>query len=384
MELYSLLLVTPDHLLVPDVRAAMMSWNAARLVGDIGHGAEAVREAARLRPAAILVAADLPGRLLVPLVRDLRGASDGSAMVIIGARPALNGVTLRALLDTGVAGCLTWEDAAPNVLPHYLMTALAGGVVVSRGLLSALLGAYERRRGSRLEGLALTPQERAMARVSLDEDGPNRAHVALWVHDPAIAASIRLHVAQANLTLEVADTAAVLLDAAPRSVALVLDCVAVPDALDRCLAIVPRVTRPVLICHPDRGFVDDLRPHATAELVWLPPPWLGMRLRDKLRLLSVPVNDLAAGDGRATLRGALGVGVDAIPLEPLTEREREVLGLVEAGQTTREIAVRLGLSRSTVKTHKANALRKLGLGNGAGLGSVGQEDEGTSPKRRET
>jgi ATP/maltotriose-dependent transcriptional regulator MalT len=44
----------------------------------------------------------------------------------------------------------------------------------------------------------------------------------------------------------------------------------------------------------------------------------------------------------------------------LTKRERDVLGLVSAGRTNREIAQSLFLSESTVKVHVRNVLRKIG------------------------
>jgi DNA-binding NarL/FixJ family response regulator len=49
------------------------------------------------------------------------------------------------------------------------------------------------------------------------------------------------------------------------------------------------------------------------------------------------------------------------PLDALTEREREVLRLVVAGLSTREIAGRLDISTRTVETHRANLMRKLNL-----------------------
>jgi DNA-binding NarL/FixJ family response regulator len=50
-------------------------------------------------------------------------------------------------------------------------------------------------------------------------------------------------------------------------------------------------------------------------------------------------------------------------VDPLSEREIEVLELIVAGQTNREIAVHLSISESTVKGHLRNILDKLHLQN---------------------
>jgi len=47
--------------------------------------------------------------------------------------------------------------------------------------------------------------------------------------------------------------------------------------------------------------------------------------------------------------------------EVITTREREVLRLIADGNSSQEIADRLGLSRKTVDSHRANAMRKLDL-----------------------
>ncbi|HEX8918026.1 MAG TPA: response regulator transcription factor [Chloroflexota bacterium] len=47
-------------------------------------------------------------------------------------------------------------------------------------------------------------------------------------------------------------------------------------------------------------------------------------------------------------------------MNPLTEREREILQLVAEGQTNREIADLLTVSIKTVQTHRANLMEKLG------------------------
>jgi DNA-binding NarL/FixJ family response regulator len=53
------------------------------------------------------------------------------------------------------------------------------------------------------------------------------------------------------------------------------------------------------------------------------------------------------------------------PSTPLSEREREVLALIAAGATNREIAERLFLSPHTVKEHASSLYRKLGVKNRA-------------------
>jgi DNA-binding NarL/FixJ family response regulator len=53
------------------------------------------------------------------------------------------------------------------------------------------------------------------------------------------------------------------------------------------------------------------------------------------------------------------------PEPMLTEREREVLGLIAAGSTNREIAEQLYLSPHTVKEHTSVLYRKLGARNRA-------------------
>jgi DNA-binding NarL/FixJ family response regulator len=61
------------------------------------------------------------------------------------------------------------------------------------------------------------------------------------------------------------------------------------------------------------------------------------------------------------------------PLNKLTPRERQVLGLMAQGKTNKEIAAVLVTSQGTVKTHVAHIFRKLGVSDriGAVLAALG-------------
>ena len=50
-----------------------------------------------------------------------------------------------------------------------------------------------------------------------------------------------------------------------------------------------------------------------------------------------------------------------LPPDPLSSREREVLQLIAEGETTKEIAWRLGLSAKTVESHRIRLMRKLDI-----------------------
>jgi len=82
----------------------------------------------------------------------------------------------------------------------------------------------------------------------------------------------------------------------------------------------------------------------------------------------------AAADGDALIAPSVTVrllaafarsqkGPSAQPIEPLTSREEQVLLPVAQGRTNSEIAADLHISPSTVKTHLASLMRKLGARN---------------------
>jgi DNA-binding NarL/FixJ family response regulator len=97
----------------------------------------------------------------------------------------------------------------------------------------------------------------------------------------------------------------------------------------------------------------------------------GFLLKDTLAadLLSA-IRVVARGDAcvapsvtRRLLERHIGTGSPpaSAVLDVLTEREREVLGLIARGLSNNEIATHLFLSEGTVKTHVSRVLGKLGL-----------------------
>src|SRR5262249_39133209 len=53
--------------------------------------------------------------------------------------------------------------------------------------------------------------------------------------------------------------------------------------------------------------------------------------------------------------------------DPLTARQREVLQRIAEGQTTKAIARNLGISATTVETHRAQLMDRLGIHDVPGL-----------------
>ncbi len=69
----------------------------------------------------------------------------------------------------------------------------------------------------------------------------------------------------------------------------------------------------------------------------------------------------------AAVRGEPPAADAGTRLARLTPREREVLAGIAAGETSRAIAVRLGLSPRTVESHRESLARKLDIKTVAGL-----------------
>jgi len=64
---------------------------------------------------------------------------------------------------------------------------------------------------------------------------------------------------------------------------------------------------------------------------------------------------------------AYGQGVDKLPHETLSDREFQVLRLIAAGKSVKEIAVELALSVKTISTYRVRLLQKMNLATTAEL-----------------
>ena len=69
---------------------------------------------------------------------------------------------------------------------------------------------------------------------------------------------------------------------------------------------------------------------------------------------------LGATPDMAALESLMADRADG-PIGTLTDREREVLSLVAAGESNRQMAVALGISEHTVARHLSNIFDKLGV-----------------------
>jgi DNA-binding NarL/FixJ family response regulator len=106
-------------------------------------------------------------------------------------------------------------------------------------------------------------------------------------------------------------------------------------------------------------------------------------------LLAQAVHAAAAGDAliapavTARLLAAFAHadpgGAPRQPVEPLTDREEEVLAAVARGHTNNEIAAELYVTLSTVKTHIASLMAKLGARNRVEIAIWAYETRRVSP-----
>lgn len=201
-----------------------------------------------------------------------------------------------------------------------------------------------------------------------------QVHVALWGHNPDVTYFLSLILARAGLTVCVVDSAEAALHG--DADVIVIDCSVDGDALDHCLSVVTRTTRPVHICHPRQEFVADLTPLARGLLVWLPPAWTGLFLLDKARtLLAQATTDAEVLPNCAAPDPHVPI---AAPPTLLTPRERQVQRLVYLHHSNAQIAAQLGIAPHTVKNHITEGMARLDLHSRRAFGAAYAPSQGTN------
>jgi DNA-binding CsgD family transcriptional regulator len=113
------------------------------------------------------------------------------------------------------------------------------------------------------------------------------------------------------------------------------------------------------------GRIGDLA--VLAGLVWSAPVWVGYLLKERVFDIATVVDALRRiVDGETVIDPTIvsrlvGRRRREDPLADLSEREREVLGLIAEGMSNRAIAARLYVTERTVEAHVTQIFQKLRL-----------------------
>lgn len=134
--------------------------------------------------------------------------------------------------------------------------------------------------------------------------------------------------------------------------------------------VVVQTSRPQRLFSADAAFAKSVRAFR-GPILWLSPDPYAPRSNGTDAVLPTEATSAQISAAAAALAAGLHVGAssdkrqteedaDFAILDPLTERELEVLNLVAEGFSNLEIAKRLGVSRNTVKFHVSSIIGKLG------------------------
>lgn len=136
------------------------------------------------------------------------------------------------------------------------------------------------------------------------------------------------------------------------------------EAIRRILQKQPRMNVLVLSMHADESYVTQTL-HAGARGYMLKDS-ADADLFEAVRTIATGGTFLSPAIARQmSERVPWTMGAAADPYDTLTNREREVFQLVAEARSNRDIASLLGISVTTVETHRARVLNKLSLHNAA-------------------
>lgn len=136
------------------------------------------------------------------------------------------------------------------------------------------------------------------------------------------------------------------------------------EAMRRALKADPRLKVLIVSMHADKEYVRQALEAGAAGYL--------LKSADPAELEQAIA---AVGRGELWLSPAIGhsvseelvQGLKGAPRGALSPRQREVLQLISEGQSTRQIARRLGVSVKTVETHRAHIMERLDIRHVAGL-----------------
>ncbi|MGR9139632.1 two-component system response regulator MctR [Rhizobium leguminosarum bv. viciae] len=132
------------------------------------------------------------------------------------------------------------------------------------------------------------------------------------------------------------------------------------DAIELFRSELPQARVVMLSMHDSREYISSSVMHGAAGYV----------LKDVSTDEIVSAIETVAGGGTYFSSGVFDALMGERAEEgsdPLTPRERDILGLIVAGRSNKEIADVLGITSATTETHRKNLKRKLGITTTAGL-----------------
>jgi DNA-binding NarL/FixJ family response regulator len=267
------------------------------------------------------------------------------------------------------AGSLKGLNCSPSDVMRLALDEMRERYPSPRGLEAALREHVWRELGTN-PGRALQRPPRAV-RLPVPPGSAGRRRepgsvikVLLVEDDPAVRADVAAALATADDVWVVAELdggEAALGHLARDQVNLVLIGLSLPgmDGVQATRAIAaahPNVRVVALVSDAERGSVLDAVDAGAVGYV--------LRDADPEELVRA-VRATARGESSPALRAVLALLAEraqrSLPESPLTERECQVLRLVGKGLANKQIAIRLGISEKTVKTHLGSVFQRIGV-----------------------